>query len=331
MVPFDAHSVIGFVYDLTNATGSLMGGHYKVVSKSSITGVWNDVNSGDNFGAKLSKSGFDTTSVRGIADKPVYSFIKNSQVSICSLEYPRGMTTEKTEHANIDKLKDKYVGITFIGFAGERMSNMAATVNYTHRAAGGGDSGAVMGSKYFKAIICYGEIMNNVFSKSDVLAINKEAVDRKKNRPIDANMLKLFGDYGTGALYERSVICGEASTRNWGGLPSELTEREIEALSSQKMDKFYKKKKLACLECSLDCGTIHEIPDGEYPLLEKISRPEYEISGMCISMRLNRGAKVVDWCSVFANKHSFDTILLSATIAWAMERHIRPFRCTNNA
>ena len=315
---FDAQSIVGFVSGPTNGTGPLMGGRYTVVSKSPVTGGWNDANSGGSFGAKLRKSGYDAVFVKGISDEPVYILIDSGEVSIRIAAKLWGLTTEETECAIYEELDDKRVGIALIAPAGERLSNMAAVMNDTHRAAGRGGTGAVMGSKNLKALVCRGNVNIDVFSKEDMLALNKEVVEWEKNGPIAATMVKLFGEQGTGALYESSVLGGDASIKNWGGLPSELTEAEIEALTSAAMDKMYKKKKFACHACSLGCGAIYEIPDGKFPLKET-GRPEYETLGMFGSMMLNGDPEIVNWCNFLANEYGYDTISLGATIAWAME------------
>ena len=315
---FDPESMIGFVSGPTNATGPLMGGRYTVVSKSPVTGGWNDANSGGNFGPKLRKSGYDAVFVKGISEDPVYIFIDNGEVSIRPAKHLWGLTTEQSEIAIREELQDKNVGIALIASAGENLSNMAAVMNDTHRAAGRGGSGAVMGSKNLKALVCKGNIPIDVFDKDDILATNKDAVEWGKNGPISATVFKMFYDYGTGALYQGSVLSGDASIKNWGGVPSDLSEEQIIALTSATMDKMYKRKKFACYACSLGCGAIYEIKDGKYPIKET-GRPEYETSGMFGSQMLNGDAEVVNWCNFLANEHGYDSISLGATVAWAME------------
>ena len=316
--PFAAESMIGFVSGPTNGTGPLMGGRYTVVSKSPVTNMWNDANSGGNFGPLMRKSGYDGIFITGISEKPVYIFIDNGTVEFRGAAHLWGKTVEATELAIKDELSDNRVGIALIGPAGERLSNMAAVMNDTHRAAGRGGSGAVMGSKNLKALVCRGTTVIEVFDKSQVLAVNREVVDWEKNGPIAATMVKLFGDHGTGALYESSVLSGDASIKNWGGIPDDLTEDEIVVLTSPAMDKMYKKKKFACNACSLGCGAIYEIPDGKFPIKET-GRPEYETIGMFGSMLGAGDPEVVNWCNLLCNEYGYDTISFGATVAWAME------------
>ena len=311
-------SVIGFVSGPTNGTGPLLGGRYTVVSKSPVTNMWNDANSGGHFGPILRKSGYDAVFVKGISEKPVYVFIDNGRVSFHDATHLWGMTTEETEHAIREELGDAKVGIALIGPAGERKSYMAAIMNDTHRAAGRGGSGAVMGSKNFKALVCRGSVGIEVHGRDTVVALNKEVVEWEKNGPLADTMVKLFSNHGTGGLYEGSVISGDAGVKNWGGLSSDLTEDQIKACSSQEMDKRYKRKKYICHTCPIGCGAIYEIKDGKYPLKET-GRPEYETDAM-FGCALGAGdPEVVNWCNHLCNEYGFDTISFGATLAWAME------------
>ena len=69
--PFGPDSMVGFVTGPVNNTGALFGGRYTVVSKSPVTGGWNDANSGGYFGPGLKKAGYDAVFVNGISDHPV--------------------------------------------------------------------------------------------------------------------------------------------------------------------------------------------------------------------------------------------------------------------
>ena len=320
--PWDApESVIGFISAPTNGNGPFLGARYTVVSKSPATGMWNDANSGGHFGSILRKSGCDAVFVRGIAEKPTYIFIDNGNITFHDAAHLWGKTIEDTENTIKEELGDTKIGIALIGPAGERKSNMAAIMNDTHRAAGRGGSGAVMGSKNLKAIVCRGNAKLEVYNKEEVVALNKEITDWCKNGPVAETMVPMFSNFGTGVLYDGSVHSGDASVKNWGGTPSMLTEEEISACSSPEMDKRYKVKKYACNTCSFGCGAIYAIKDGKYPIKET-GRPEYETDGMFASGLGAGDPEVVNWCNYLCNEYGYDTISFGATIAWAMECYV---------
>ncbi|MCL1828063.1 MAG: hypothetical protein FWG32_01055 [Oscillospiraceae bacterium] len=317
--PWDAPgSMIGFISAPSNGTGPLMGGRYTVVSKSPVTNMWNDSNSGGSFGLAVRRSGFDAVFVKGVSKTPVYIFIDDGKINFRDASYLWGKTTEETERAIKDELKDDKVGIALIGPAGERKSKMAAVMNDSHRAAGRGGSGAVMGSKNLKALVCRGSAKIEVKNKDEVIALNKEIADWEKNGPIADSIVKLFSNHGTGGLYAGSVLSGDASVKNWAGTPAELTEAEIEAPSAQEMDKRYKKKRYICNTCSLGCGAIYEIKDGKFPLSET-GRPEYETAVMFGAGMGAGDPEVVNWCNHLCNEYGFDTISTGGTVTWAME------------
>jgi aldehyde:ferredoxin oxidoreductase len=317
---FAPESMIGFVSGPTNGTGPFMGGRYTVVSKSPVTGGWNDANSGGNFGPRLRRSGYDAIFVRGISETPVYLLVDNGNVEFRDASHLWGKTTIETENAIMEELGDKRVGIALIGPAGERLSNMAAVMNDTHRAAGRGGSGAVMGSKKLKAVVCRGDFQFELKNKEEVLAINKKAVEWQKG-PV-APIFKMFGEMGTGGTYENCVLTSDAGIKNWSGVPSDVTDEQRKAVGAPNMDKLYKKKKYNCNACPLGCGALYEVSGGKWPIKDT-GRPEYETMGMFGSMLLNGDAEAVNMCNFLCNEYGFDTISFGAPVAWIMECYNR--------
>jgi aldehyde:ferredoxin oxidoreductase len=165
---FSEDSVIGFVSGPANGTGALMGGRYTVVCKSPVTGGWNDANSGGNFGPQMRRAGFDGIFIKGISNKPVYIFADNGKAEIRDASRLWGKTVSHAERLIREELNDGRVGIALIGPAGENLSNMAAVMNDTHRAAARGGPGAVMGSKKLKAIAVRGDLKIELKDKDDL-------------------------------------------------------------------------------------------------------------------------------------------------------------------
>ncbi|MCL2336373.1 MAG: hypothetical protein FWC60_03015, partial [Firmicutes bacterium] len=314
-------SIIGFIAGAANGTGCLLSARYTVVCKSPVTGMWNDANSGGNFGPMLRSSGYDAVFVRGIAESPVYVFIDDGKVTFHDATKLWGKKTNETERAIKDAIGDDKVAIALIGPAGERQSNMAAVMNDSHRAAGRGGSGAVMGSKNFKALVCRGSGKVEVAHREEILALNKEIGEWAKSGPLADNLYQMFYHQGTGGTYVNGVLASDASIKNWAGAPSALTASEIEAVGSEGMDKRWKVKKYACNSCSLGCGAIYEIKDGKYPIPET-GRPEYETMVSFGSGLQSGDAEMINWCNFLCNEYGFDTISFGATIAWAIECYL---------
>jgi aldehyde:ferredoxin oxidoreductase len=317
---FAPESMLGFVTGPTNGTGALMGGRYTVVSKSPVTNGWNDANSGGNFGPLLRKSGYDAVFFKGISEKPVYVLIDNGKVEFRDAATLWGLTTIEAEDAIKNELNDKNVGIALIGPAGENLSYMAAVMNDSHRAAGRGGTGAVMGSKKLKALVCRGDYKIEVKDRAKLVELNKETVTWEKTAV--APVFEMFTKYGTGGTYESGIYSGDTSVKNWAGSCLDLTEEEVRALTSPTMDSLWRKKKFSCNACPVGCGAIYDVVGERWPH-EDTGRPEYETLGMFGSQMLNSDAEAVNHCNWLANQYGFDTIALGGTIAWLME-------CYNN-
>jgi aldehyde:ferredoxin oxidoreductase len=316
---FSEESMIGFVSGPANGTGPFLGGRYTIVSKSPVTGGWNDANSGGNFGPLMRRSGFDGIFVKGISEKPVYIFVDNGKAELRDASGLWGKTVSETEHLIKEELNDQRVGIALIGPAGENLSNMAAVMNDTHRAAGRGGTGAVMGSKKLKALVVRGDRKVESKDKDTIVALNKETVKWEKEGPV-APVYEMFSKHGTGGSYESSIYAGDTSVKNWAGSSLDLTEEQIRPVTAQEMDVRFKKRKYACNACSIGCGAIYSVGEGEWPL-EETSRPEYETQGMFGSQLLNGDAEVVNKCNWLCNEYGFDTISMGGTVAWCMENY----------
>ena len=315
---FAPESMLGFCTGPTNGSAALFGGRYTVVSKSPVTNAWNDANSGGNFGPQLKRAGYDAVFFSGISEKPVYVLIDNGAVEFRDASAIWGKTVIDTENAIRAELGDDKVGIAMIGPAGERMSHMAAIMNDTHRAAGRGGTGAVMGSKKLKALVVRGKTPIEVFDRAAMLQVSKEAVEWEKG-PV-APIFDLFYNWGTASTYESQVYSGDTSIHNWDGNCKDLTDEDIKALAPQTLDPKWRQKKYACNACPLGCGSIYKILEGKYPM-EETSRPEYETVGAFGPMMMNNDPLVINQCNFLCNEYGFDTISTGATIAWLMDAY----------
>lgn len=204
---FGEESMLGFVSGPLNNAGALFGGRYTVVSKSPVTGGWNDANSGGFFGERLRKSGYDAIFVSGISSKPVYILVDEDTVQILDAEDLWGLRTGECEK----RLKAKYgkeAGVAQIGPAGEHLSYMAAIMNDEHRAAARGGSGAVMGSKKLKAIVVRGSGKTPVADQSKLSKIQWEIIRQEVKLFFTDPMCRDFFFHGTGGTFEESVAMG---------------------------------------------------------------------------------------------------------------------------
>ncbi len=125
-------------------------------AKSPLSGGIALCQSGEAWGPELKKAGYDVLIVEGKADKPVYLFIKDSEVAVRDASALWGLFTKDTQAAIREELGDERVRVAMIGPGGENLVPFACIMNGPFDAAGRGGLGAVMGSKNLKAIAVRG-------------------------------------------------------------------------------------------------------------------------------------------------------------------------------
>ena len=118
-----------------------------VTSKSPLTGLAGDSQSGGFFPAELKFTGFDAVVIKGKADSPVYLSIINGKAELRSAQKLWGKITKEVETLIKVELKDEKVQIIQCGIAGENAVLFASILSMSNRANGRNGMGAVMASK----------------------------------------------------------------------------------------------------------------------------------------------------------------------------------------
>jgi aldehyde:ferredoxin oxidoreductase len=316
--PLGPDNMVGFVSGPLNGTGAFFGGRYTVVCKSPVTGEWNDANSGGFFGPELKRAGFDGVFVSGASDKPVYLFIKEGKAEIRDAGGLWGKDCTETQAALIQETGESNLRAALIGPAGEKQSLMACVINDTHRAAGRGGCGAVMGSKNLKAVVVRGTQKIPVADPETIRRINAEILEYMKNGPT-VQQVRLFGDYGTGGMTGGNGLTGDSPVKNWGGAGAiDMGEDRLNKIGSFTFDAKYNTKKYACSQCPLGCGAHYKVDDGKWPVGET-DRPEYETLAAFGTMALNDDIESIIKCNDICNRYGLDTISVGCTVTWAIE------------
>ena len=312
---FDAESVVGFVTAPPNATKPLLGARFSVVSKSPVTGGFNDANCGGNFGPFMRKAGFDAVFVKGISETPVYIFLDDGKAEIRDASALWGKTTSQADALIKKELNDEKISTALIGPGGENKSYMAAVIGDTIRAAARGGSGSVVGSKNLKGVVARGNKNVPVFDEKRVTEINKSWVDHANGMgSVPVNKFKVTG---TSSDYDSSVYLADAGIKNWQGTPDMLSEDEILALTGRVMDPKYRTSKTGCHNCPVGCGAMYHVQNEEYDI--HTVRPQYESLGAFGAMLLNGDSDSVITCNWYSNEYGYDVLSLGGTVAWLTE------------
>lgn len=321
---FSEDSILGFVTGPATGTGAVMSGRFTVVCKSPVTNLWNDANSGGHFGPELKKAGYDAVFIKGKAKTPVYLWIKDGQAELRDAKDLWGKSIKETEKILRQETGETRMQSAAIGPAGENLSYMAAIMNDEHRAAGRAGSGAVMGWKNLKAVVCKGSGKIQVADVEAFKAVNARITQEILNPPKTnrtRKKLQNFQKWGTSQGNAANFISGDTPVKNWGGSGLiDFGEDKINNLDLPEFDAEYNVGRYGCANCAIRCGAHYEVKDGKY-FQGKTDRPEYETWSAFGPDCLNGDRNVIFACNEICNEGGLDTIAAGSTIAWAMEAY----------
>jgi aldehyde:ferredoxin oxidoreductase len=193
-----------------------MSGRWACVTKSPLTGTVTDSHQGGWTGARLRWAGLDGLVFEGRADRPVYAFIEDGQVSLRDASDIWGKGIHETVAFFNERYGKKNLSVCAIGQAGEKMVRFAAWVNEDDRAFGRGGTGAVGGSKNLKAIVIRAaRAKSRVGDPEGWKAARRTALDTiRDEKNITSPKKGGLSVYGTNVLMNPVSNMGALGTRN---------------------------------------------------------------------------------------------------------------------
>jgi len=297
------------IFALGPVTGvSLPGsGRNCVGAKSPLTGGFAKSEVGGMWGAELKHAGYDAIIVEGKAEKPLYLWIHNGEVSIRDASHLWGMKAKETEQAIKTELGDDLTRVATIGQAGENLVRYACVVNDLHNAAGRGGMGAVMGSKNLKAIAVRGHYKPEVAEPERLKDLRQWLLAHRE-------LWAGFNELGTGGGMEAGVVTGNLPVRNF--LDGEFSNAKD--ISAEVLRDTIRVKMESCWGCPIRCKKVVK-DDAPYSIDPAYGGPEYEtlasLGSNCGISDLKAIAKGNELC----NAYSLDTISMGDVISFAME------------
>ena len=297
------------IFALGPVTGvSLPGsGRNCIGAKSPLTGGFAKSEVGGMWGAELKHAGYDAIIVEGKAEKPVYLWIHDGEVSIRDASHLWGMKAKETEQAIKTELGDDLTRVATIGQAGENLVRYACVVNDLHNAAGRGGTGAVMGSKNLKAIAVRGHHKPEVADPERLKDLRQWVLAHRE-------LWAGFNELGTGGGMEAGVVTGNLPVRNF--LDGEFSD--VKDISAEALRDTIRVKMESCWGCPIRCKKVVK-DDAPYSIDPAYGGPEYEtlasLGSNCGINDLKAIAKGNELC----NAYSLDTISMGDVISFAME------------
>jgi aldehyde:ferredoxin oxidoreductase len=297
-------------------TGPLTGtkvpncGRHVVCSKSPLTKIWGEANSGGKFGTYLKFIGFDGLIFKGKAATPQALIIFDKDIALIDASFLWGKNVFDVEK-ELKHRFEKVSSFATIGVAGEKLVKYAAVMNDGDRAAGRTGMGAVMGSKNLKAIILQSSTRDVVVDKRNEL---KELGKQMRTNIFENTVARRM--FGTAAYVSGGMQWGDVAVKYWykGHMAN------TEAFDGNRMKETILVKRYHCYGCVIGCGRIVKIDSGKYAI-PQTAGPEYEtLAGFGTNLMID-DLKGISYANYLCNHYGLDTISASQVIALVFHLH----------
>ncbi|MFX0091233.1 MAG: aldehyde ferredoxin oxidoreductase family protein [Candidatus Hodarchaeota archaeon] len=355
--PLDPENLLGFFPGFLTGTIFPMTGRWMVVTKSPLTGLWNESNCGGRCGPEMKLTGFDGIVFKGRAADPTYVTITNDNVGFYDASSLWGKTTDKTHE--LLKKKHPRGKPLYIGPAGENLVRFAAIIDDCFRAAARGGSGAVMGSKNLKAVVFQGsnkvQIADQTIFKElarkyrDFLKIKPSWITRQPPRLMKLSLpflrkrkflvaisagtpnltLASMKLYGTSVSLNLSTQMGDAPVKNWSGIGYIDFPSVKAAKISDDNITMYNTKNYGCSHCYISCGAKAAIKEGKWKD-SKLCKPEYESLAAFGPLCLIDDRDFIMKVNTLRDRMGLDVISTGAVVAFTIECALNGLIKTDN-
>jgi aldehyde:ferredoxin oxidoreductase len=309
--PLGPQNVLIFSPGTLTGTSAPSSGRSSVTCKGPATGLYLKVNAGGHLGAELKYAGFDYLVIRGVAEQPVYLWIKDGEVEIRDARHLWGLGTREADRLIKEELGDDEVQTGLIGPAGENRVLFACIIFSLFSSASRGGVGAVMGSKNLKAVAARGSGGLKAAEGEEFFSL---AARIRRELAQDPEM-EFSYRWGTAGSVPGAAEQGQLPSYNFRRVGIDGAEK----LSGQYLeDEGYLTGRESCFACSTACHRFVRSKEHRYGRIED-SGPELET--VC---SLGAECGIVDTEAVLkgnqlCNNYGMDTISAGHVISWAME------------
>ncbi|MDZ4247097.1 MAG: aldehyde ferredoxin oxidoreductase family protein, partial [Dehalococcoidia bacterium] len=247
------------IYTAGPITGTIApsSGRNEIVTKSPITGVFGDSNSGGHFSPEFKNAGYDAIVISGKAKSPVYIWIDDDRVEIRDASRLWGRLVSDTDKAIKEELGDNDIQVSCIGPAGENLVRFAILMNNLERAPGWVGCGAVAGSKKLKAVAVRGTKGVSIARSEE---FEKACLDtRKKIKKL--RLLHTRRKIGTHYLTDLFYHAGYAHQNNMN--ITQCSPDYYEKIKGENAAKYFTSV-TGCHGCEAHCGHHFKISEGNF-------------------------------------------------------------------
>jgi aldehyde:ferredoxin oxidoreductase len=284
-------------------------GRFEIATKSPLTGIYLDCNSGGHFGPEVKAAGFDLVIIEGVSSDPVIVSVRNDTVDFFDASGIWGQEVYETELAVRKLIGDPEARVLSIGPAGENLVKFASLSNDFSRNAARGGTGAVFGSKKLKAIAVRGTRDIPVYDLKEM----KEAVVAAK--------AVIFSNPWVAGQRQYGTVRNVAVVNGLGFLPVDnFTRGQLPSIKAIDEIAFEERtrKVLSCGECPIACAK------GYRRERVQMEGPEFETVGL---FGPNMGIMDPDdiaYLNYLCNQYGLDTITAGSLIGGLLGTELFP-------
>jgi aldehyde:ferredoxin oxidoreductase len=309
----DPDNVLIFTAGPLVSTLAPSSGRLEIITKSPLTGIFGDTNSGGHFAPELKQAGYDAVIIKGKTDRPVYLWIDDDKAELRDATHLWGKTVPETDDLLKEELGDRNIQVACIGPGGENLVRFAAIINNRVRAAGWGGAGAVAGSKKLKAIAVQGTRGVRVARPAEFEQACWAAQEKFRRT---FRLLETRRKMGTMNLMRMYYFGGYAGMKNY--TLSQAPEDFIEKVSGEKWADEFLLSTIGCHGCRQHCSHFAAVRDGAY---KGVASEGFEFAALGPylfaygSDNLAFAAAAAKYC----NDYGLDTTAPAGALAWATD------------
>ncbi|MBC7093609.1 aldehyde ferredoxin oxidoreductase family protein [Candidatus Bipolaricaulota bacterium] len=313
--PFDPDNPLIFSTGTLTGTNVPMSGRAGITFVSPATGLYFKGNVGGHFGVYLKLNGVDYIVVHGVASSPVYLLLDDEEVEIRDAGDLWGRTVRETNRA-LAELHGDDIEVACIGPAGENRVRFASVMVSVYNALARGGIGAVMGSKFLKAVAV--KRPHGTVRPRDVVAFRRTVRELRQ---------ALLADTMADSYYKYGTAASIGFMNEIGTLPSYNFQRgsveSVEQLTSEYWnERGLLKGRIGCASCVYSCHRFIKIDEGRYAGTYS-GGPEYETVSALGSGPGVTSIGALQKANALCNDLGLDTISTGGVIQWAMETYER--------
>jgi aldehyde:ferredoxin oxidoreductase len=268
--PLGAENKIAFFTGPMTGTPLVSTTKLQLTTKGPETGHYLCSNSSGNFGPRLREAGFDALIMEGASDHWTAVVIENDSVQFIDEEGWQGLTPLQAREKLLDQLPGSKWATMSVGPAAESGVVFSSVFVDDGRAFGRGGGGAVLASKKVKVLAVRGD---HAVPLADAARCKQIAADARAD--LKTSRAK-HRQLGTSQLVEIINELGCMPTRNFQ--TTWASPEQVEGVYAQTLHEKYYVRNYACYRCSVACGQVAEVKQGEFAGVT--ARPEYESIGL---------------------------------------------------